>query len=63
MYVMAVYFSFSIYFINFYKMKTKERRLKEALDLFQYGYENSVVAARCEISIEEVKELRRKYRQ
>ena len=32
---------------------------KKALELFQYGYEDSVIAARSELSIEDVKELRK----
>lgn len=40
-------------------MRTKKE--SKALDLFQYGYEDSVIAARAELSVKEVKELRAMY--
>ena len=35
------------------------KKENKALELFQYGYEDSVVAARAELPIEDVKELRK----
>ena len=39
-------------------MKTNRQRCKDAADLLQYGYPNSVIAARCELSEREVEEVR-----
>ena len=39
------------------KMNKKER----AMELFQYGYENSVIAVRVELSEEEVVKLRKEF--
>ena len=40
------------------KMKTYRQKCKEAAKLMEYGYPNSVVAARCEISERDVEEVR-----
>ena len=39
-------------------MKTHKEKCKEAADLLQYGYPNTVIAARCEISVRDVEEIR-----
>ena len=35
------------------------KKENKALELFQFGYEDSVIAARCELPEEDVKELRK----
>lgn len=39
-------------------MKTHKQKCKEAADLLQYGYPNTVIAARCELSERDVEEIR-----
>lgn len=39
-------------------MKTQKEKCKEAASLMEYGYPNSVIAARCEISERDVEEVR-----
>ena len=39
-------------------MKTHKQKCKEAADLLQYGYPNSVIAARCELSERDVEGVR-----
>ena len=39
-------------------MKTHREKCKEAAELLQYGYPNTVIAARCEISVRDVEEVR-----
>lgn len=45
-------------FYDKHKNKNMNKENK-AMELFHYGYEDSVIAARTELSIEEVKDLRR----
>ena len=40
-------------------MTTKNE--KKAFDLFQFGYKDSIIAARAELSLDRVKELRQLY--
>lgn len=40
------------------EMKTHKQKCKEAADLLQYGYPNSVISARCELSERDVEEVR-----
>lgn len=42
------------------KMKTKNERIVDAIGLMAYGYEDTVIAARTELTVEEVKKLRRR---
>ena len=39
-------------------MKTNRQRCKEAAKLMEYGYPNSVIAARCELTERDVEEVR-----
>ena len=38
--------------------KTQREKLKEAASLMEYGYPNSVIAARCELTERDVEEVR-----
>ena len=40
-------------------MKTHMEKANEAIRLFVFGYEDSVISARTQLPIEEVRELRR----
>jgi hypothetical protein len=39
-------------------MKTQKEKCKEAASLMEYGYPDSVIAARCELSVRDVEEIR-----
>ena len=39
-------------------MKTHKEKCKEAAGLMEYGYPNSVIAARCELTERDVEEVR-----
>lgn len=44
-------------------MESKTRRAQGALGLFQFGYEDSVIAARTELNIGYVAELRKAWKE
>ena len=39
-------------------MKTKNERIVDAISLMVYGYEDTVIAARTQLTVEDVKKLR-----
>ena len=45
------------------KMRTKNERRMDAMELFQYGYEDTVIAARTQFEVEVVKLLRERWEQ